>query len=1147
VVLDDPELPVVEIVRHGPLVTVRVGAGRPRPWRAGVPLAAGRSRLVVRRPGAAPRRGRRAARERATSADGSAGPPQAGPSRRRRPRRSTTPRRTVVLWFVPAAASVGLGVTTHQPWLALSGLLLPAATLLSTPRADGPRWRRQGRALEPPDLAHLAVATALTAGTAADGPSPPGVEPVPGPRPVNVPAPWDPAGCLALVGEPPDVRAAARAVVLGALGSDGAGSLLVRSAEPAAWSWAAWLSDGAARLPAPDEGPALVVHDGPTDASLAAWRAAAPAHHRLLLLARAPADVPSWCTATVAVARAAAVARQPATLTVAHPSATVRVAPAGVSATWADAQARRLAAIRFHAARRDGTPPDLAVALATSLAALPTVPTPDAAAVTRSWSAGARPVPLGVGTAGRPVEVDLRRDGPHALVAGTTGAGKSALLTTLVLAHALAEPPDRLAVLLVDFKGGAGLGPVARLPHVLDHVTDLDATRARRVLVGLAAELRRREAVLARAGATDLRELAAADPATPPRLLVVVDELRALADDVPDALPALARIAAQGRSLGVHLVLATQRPAGAVPADLRANVGLRVCLRVADAADSSDVLDDPSAAAIDAGRPGRALLRVAGGPLVPLQVARATTQADAPVRRASTWRENGWTPPAAARDAGPAPWVDAARAAARHRPAPTTPWLPELPRSVRASDVPPGPGLAVALADLPAEQRRAGVRWEPSTGHLLVVGGPSSGRTTTLVAIASQAARAGRHVHAVGLAPRDVERLRAAVPSSALGSVLAADEPVAVARALELLTASGAPAVLLVDGLDVVLEELADLARGAGSARLVALLRAPTAGLGIAATTPATAAGLRHAGAFRTRLALALPDDAAALVGVPRELSGGTRPPGRAVHLHDGGAAVCQIVLPERAEDTATTGTPGTDDPAGRNPAADSPVARVTPLPRRAQRAAHAAPVARSGPPRAALGIGGDAASAVAVELDVPRLVVGPPGSGRTTALAAFAAGATAAGLVVVHLAPEPGHPSAHRPTSTAAARPGPRRTASPKDAAHLLATHPEAVLLVDDLDELERGDPSVADLVASRDRRLVVATTAQSAVTGFHRAPLAGLLRRRRLLVLDPRDPASAELIGPRAAWLADPRGCPPGRAALVDGRDAVPLQVYA
>lgn len=1124
--LDDDALPVLEVARRGRVVLARVDGGRPRVWRGDRPLLAGRTTFVVRRPdrGRPRRLHGRVPRGPGSSTAWDAGArdvPAPAPERLGR----APGRRTWVVWLVPLAGSVALGLATHQPWLALTGLLMPLSSVLTTQRGAERGSLRRRDADPPPDLPALAVATALAAvrpasvegpaagggqasrrrapasralprlargtadaapGDAAPGkshrataapeppapvaapratavPPPPHVDatslPAGAPRPrtpddvpraaageppppVRVEAPWDPAGTVAVVGPREPGRAVARAIALGALGSDGASALVIRTDDPAAWSWAAWLTEHDAALPGPSHGPALVVADEPLTAAIAAWRAAAPPHQRLVLLARRRDLVPSWCASVLHVDEPAAT----------RPQGVARAA--GVSHAWADAQARRLAAVRHHAARRPTPSPPPVVALGD----LPDVPPATAAAVTRSWSAGLRPVPLGVGAGGRVVTVDLRRDGPHALVAGTTGAGKSALLSTLVLAHALGEPPDRLAVLLVDFKGGAGLGPVAGLPHVLDHVTDLDAVRARRVLVGLAAELRRRELLLARGGATDLTGLDADRPETPPRLLVVVDELRALADDVPDAMPSLARLAAQGRALGVHLVLATQRPAGAVPADLRANLGLRICLRVADAADSTDVLDDPAAARIDPALPGRALLRVAGGPLVPFQTARAATAAPARVRRAPPWPAAAtWTPRRPSPEPPAAPWVGAMRAAAVERPARSTPWLPELPPRVRADDVPDGVGLPVALADLASGRAATGT---PRRGGAPTVSRPWS------------PPRPGRR--------RSGGAARAGVPRP-------------------------------------------HRARGRRARRARRRDRRAAGRSVRSRPSPARAAAPR-------------PDDAAALAGVPRDLATGPRGPGRAVHLHDGPPALCQLALPE----------PLPRDASARPALSGDAPARVLPLPARVHRPEPAGGRQGLAPahPHVAIGVGGDTAAEVALDLEVPRLVVGPPGSGRTTALDAIAAGASRAGVVVVRLAPALAGlaPADDAPEHDAYGV----RTSSADGAAAVLAARPDALLLVDDLDELERTDDSVAALVASRRRRLAVATTAQVAAIGGHRGSIASLLRARRLLVLAPHDGASAELIGPRAAWLADPRGCPPGRGALVDGRTVVPLQVY-
>ena len=195
-------------------------------------------------------------------------------------------------------------------------------------------------------------------------------------------------------------------------------------------------------------------------------------------------------------------------------------------------------------------------------------PIDDAIAIAATWRSNGndpRPVaPLGLAADGV-VEVDLVGDGPHALVAGTTGSGKSELLRTLVVTLAAGSSPEHLTFVLVDYKGGATFDACADLPHTVGLVTDLDDRLAERALTSLEAELRRRERLLRAVGAADLCDYRSAPGRTPlPRLVVVVDEFAALSAELPAFVPALVGIAQRGRSLGIHLVLATQRPAGVV-------------------------------------------------------------------------------------------------------------------------------------------------------------------------------------------------------------------------------------------------------------------------------------------------------------------------------------------------------------------------------------------------------------------------------------------------------------------------------------------------------------------------------------------------------------------------------------------------------
>jgi DNA segregation ATPase FtsK/SpoIIIE, S-DNA-T family len=259
-----------------------------------------------------------------------------------------------------------------------------------------------------------------------------------------------------------------------------------------------------------------------------------------------------------------------------------------------------------------------------SLAELEPVGRDAAMEIARRWTnAGPDPAPvarLGMSTDGI-VDVDLVRDGPHGLVAGTTGSGKSELLRTLVVSLAAQVGPDHVTMILVDFKGGSTFDVCARLPHTVGVVTDLDDGLAERVLVSLDAEIRRRERLLRDAHVDDLTAYRRAVDDPLPRLVVVVDEFASLAKELPDFLGALVAIAQRGRSLGIHLLLATQRPAGVVTDDIRANTNLRIALRLQDRSDAVDVVGDAVPAGFPVGTPGRAALRLGPDELVVFQTA----------------------------------------------------------------------------------------------------------------------------------------------------------------------------------------------------------------------------------------------------------------------------------------------------------------------------------------------------------------------------------------------------------------------------------------------------------------------------------------------------------------------------------------------
>lgn len=1016
------------------------------------------------------------------------------------------------------------------------------------------------------------------------------------------------------------------------------------------WRWLRWAPG------APDAPPAVHVLDlGPRpsgghaltagSASVPGRPAGEPPPRRapgvpVVVVAPDRARLPPWC---VAVLELSADGR---TAVLTHPGAPPAALPVcGVTVAWAERQARLLAglAARAGAGADASSPPRPPAAVA--LADLPGIPPPDPDAVLAAWrSHGGRAAvpsglaaPLGRGPDGTPVVLDLVRDGPHALVAGTTGAGKSGLLQTWVLALALAHPPTDLAVLLVDYKGGAGFGPCADLPHVVAQVTDLDAVLAARALAGLRAELRRRERLLARQGAPDLvtlRERASRE--APPRLVVVVDEFRALVDDLPAFVPGLLRVAAQGRSLGVHLVLATQRPGGAVGPDLRANVAVRIALRVTDVGESLDVVGVPDAAAIPSAAVGRALLRRGPAHPEPVQVAHADGEAagrHALVRRIrggagagpavgpSPWtpvddaphpgrRSGSTTPPSVA-------WVEAARTAAARAGLgrPTPPWAPPLPDHLPAEAVRPAAdgdrgGLAFGIADHPDEQRHAVARWDPAAGPLLVLGAPGSGRTTVLRTLAAGALDRGWHVHAAAAGdPVPLPALR-----RGCGTSVTADDSRLLARLVTLLSQpaseagargptdpADAPRLLVVDGLEAVLESLSAVARGRGADALLALLRDARRHRVAVAATASAALPQAVVRLFADRLVLRLGDPLAdAVAGVPADLAASARPPGRAVWVRSGaaragagavtgatGAVLCQVAVPSPDRPGGPDGGAGSRVPAAprlrpvplRVRYADlgggGPAASGTGRPAGTDVPPGTASVGRRGDPWApqagreagealvvAVGLGGDDAGPVPLALGSGALVAGPAGSGRSTTLVAIARGLRSAGVPVAVVADDgplrgvgdalaPGQASDHAPGRVSALLDTLRGAGRP------------CVLLVDDLDVLEQRRPDLAVRLAEaltgpvdaatwgagapgRAGLVLVASARTSVAALAFRGPLAELRSGRRGVLLSPIEPGSAEVFGVDPAWAADSaRPHLPGRGVVVQGREVSPVQV--
>ena len=330
--------------------------------------------------------------------------------------------------------------------------------------------------------------------------------------------------------------------------------------------------------------------------------------------------------------------------------------------------------------------------------------------------------PVGLDTAGDAVDIDMGRFGPHAIVAGTTGSGKSVLLQDWCLALACRYPPERIQFVLLDFKGGSAMDVLGALPHVRGCVNDLDLAYAKRSLLALERELTRRERIAAAQHASDLMDIADA----PARLVAIVDEFHMLAGQLPDLTGRLARIASLGRSLGMHLIVCTQNPLGEVSAPMKANMALRVCLRVRDPMQSQELLGVSDAAFIGAKAPGAAIAQ----------------------------QDDAHTLLRCAANPDPARLVDEVRRAARVHGARTEPALftAPLPTRVRPCDVARmADARSHAPTMIPIGLEDDGVATgacmlDTSDGNLAVIGRPGRGRTTLLTLIGTQAEARGLDV-----------------------------------------------------------------------------------------------------------------------------------------------------------------------------------------------------------------------------------------------------------------------------------------------------------------------------------------------------------------------------------------------------------------
>ncbi|HVA61107.1 MAG TPA: FtsK/SpoIIIE domain-containing protein [Mycobacteriales bacterium] len=812
---------------------------------------------------------------------------------------------------------------------------------------------------------------------------------------------------------------------------------------------------------------------------------------------------------------------------------------------------------------------------------------PTSEAILAGWSGGGRTTRalLGVGADG-PAILDLAQ-GPHVLIGGTTGSGKSELLQTLVASLAVANRPDAMNFVLVDYKGGAAFRGCAQLPHTVGMLTDLDAFLVERALTSLRAELQRRKALLDAADKTNVSRYWEALPSMPgadpmPRLVVVVDEFAVMAEQLPELLKSLVEIAAQGRSLGVHLVLATQRPAGVVNAEMRANINLRIALRVASIDDSMDVIGGPEAARIPAeGTAGRCLVRTGTSRPVPLQAARVGgLRPGAHAVSASVgvvpvdWLDVGRPPAGAPPDSyDPADPTDlstlvtaVAEAGSRLGTArPRSPWQPPLPTALPLSSLAPSDqdlAIVYGLEDLPSrQQQRPAVHDLRRAGHLLVAGAPKSGRSTLLRTLAGSIATSVTaevaQLYVVDCGGGGLSSL-AALPHC--GAVVTPAEPERVDRLLTRLTAElsrrmqllatagcsdigeyvaggGEPLpylAVIVDRHDAFSTALEHIDGGRLVTELQRLVRdGLAAGVRVIVTGDRSLLTGKLGGLVEDKLVLRLADRMDYTVaGLSAKTLPDIVPTGRAFRLPAGDQI--QIATLSADPEGAAQNRAIRDIAATAAAPRHRPI-RVDSLPPAISYAeARDLPVSGSG---ALVGVGGDELGQV--RADGPGfLVLGTSGSGRSSALAVIARSVVDDGRPVVLVTPRRSRLSVLIPA-------GPGVLAvhdgGEEELAAAVATSTDTVLIIDDVEMLTEtalGEQITAILRQARDTRHVVYAAASGDEAGnIYRGPLAELRKCKQGLVLAPTNPTQGDVIGTRLPRSVLSAGIPQRGALVLNG----------
>jgi S-DNA-T family DNA segregation ATPase FtsK/SpoIIIE len=254
-------------------------------------------------------------------------------------------------------------------------------------------------------------------------------------------------------------------------------------------------------------------------------------------------------------------------------------------------------------------------------------------------------IPIGRTPEGQVLYLDLNNGvhGPHGVIGGMPGSGKSELIQTIICSLALNNHPEHLNFILMDFGGGITIEPFKKLPHVAGLLTEQDLQETYRIIESVEGEIDQRLALLVEEKVNNIKEYNSKTPkpAKPfPYLVVIIDEFTEMKEKAQELYDKLGRIARLGRKVGIHLIMATQRPDGAVNVELSANVQFYICLRVANADQSRSLLGTLDAYKIASDTPGRGYFKVGQEVYTQFQAARVGASFITPLEQALYMKNN---------------------------------------------------------------------------------------------------------------------------------------------------------------------------------------------------------------------------------------------------------------------------------------------------------------------------------------------------------------------------------------------------------------------------------------------------------------------------------------------------------------------------